>query len=904
MRQDCQLFALGMDDVLMHGWRDNYIVSPQTSQAPQAEIKYDKWDGHYDKWDRRIRHYFMPQPQQDRESWLRSVKKYRQNVRDGYDSLIYIDYKGVRAWIELTYGLSKALNLKPKDNLAVTVEARAISGNNELCIAFNNYNHSNDLRFRDKAVGWSEVLATVTIPKDGKWHVVKTQCCVPVFDTAKQWLRPIIGMDATKNPTPGQLEIRSIDLRLTDKETTDKVAQTTSPAILKPMDRSLYDEPSKQWMQGAYTCHFTFMYDKSFYDSQTGEYKIDSFLQDGQDEFGGYDIILLWQAYPRLGIDQRNQIDFYRDMPGGIEGIKALVAKCHEKGVKVFIDYNPWDTGTRPESKPAEDFLSELIAQTDVDGIFLDTMYGISETMQKKFDAIRPGGISLCPEGSPPTSSLGSLNGSWIQTCAEDERFTPGIDRRKWIEPRHMRWQIWRWEPSHRPEIRRAFFGGSGMMVWENVFGYYNPWRKEDRVLWKRATTILRHFKKNFNNDNWDPYYPTALAQELKKEKWKNKKHKPELFIHRWPGDDCTVFTLFLKDRVPEYHGNLFERPYKPDMVYYDLWNGREIKPKRKGDKVCVSGSVKRFSGLGCVLEIQKDKVDGPLLDLLEKQQKHTMTKDRNFAHSVIDPDPVKPTRKISRNNPPANMVFVPGGKTPIHIEHMRRECGCYPDPGTPANKWKDHLFGATHERTLYHDFEVNLGPFFIDEAEVSNGEFKKFLVETGYKPKHPENFLKHWINGKMPDELADHPVVYVDMDDARAYAKWAGKRLPAEYEWHLAGQGTDGRKWPWGNKFDKDKCNTTGDRTLPVRSLPQGKSPYGCYHMSGNVYEWTESCRDDGHVRFCIIRGGSYFNAKGSGWYATGGPHRCDSHTKFIQMWPGLDRCATIGFRCVVDAK
>jgi formylglycine-generating enzyme required for sulfatase activity len=144
---------------------------------------------------------------------------------------------------------------------------------------------------------------------------------------------------------------------------------------------------------------------------------------------------------------------------------------------------------------------------------------------------------------------------------------------------------------------------------------------------------------------------------------------------------------------------------------------------------------------------------------------------------------------------------------------------------------------------------------------------------------------------------------VYVDIDDARAYAAWAGKRLPTEAEWQCAAQGDDGRKWPWGNEFDAARCNTTGDRTLPVRSLPEGRSPSGCYHMAGNVWEWADSEYSDGHTRFVMIRGGSYFDAKTSGWYIRGGPQPCGHHVKFIRMWSGLDRCATVGFRCVADA-
>jgi len=70
---------------------------------------------------------------------------------------------------------------------------------------------------------------------------------------------------------------------------------------------------------------------------------------------------------------------------------------------------------------------------------------------------------------------------------------------------------------------------------------------------------------------------------------------------------------------------------------------------------------------------------------------------------------------------------------------------------------------------------------------------------------------------------------------------------------------------------------------------------------MCGNTWEWTESESSDGRTRFAILRGGSFYKAEGSVWYTDGGPQSCRFGMKFLRMWPGLDRCATIGFRCAV---
>jgi formylglycine-generating enzyme required for sulfatase activity len=205
--------------------------------------------------------------------------------------------------------------------------------------------------------------------------------------------------------------------------------------------------------------------------------------------------------------------------------------------------------------------------------------------------------------------------------------------------------------------------------------------------------------------------------------------------------------------------------------------------------------------------------------------------------------------------------------------------------------------------KIIRFDRQVRLSSYAMDLTAVTNAQYAEFLQRTGYQPRDRTNFLKHWTNGRIPAGLEDHPVVYVDLDDARAYARWAGKRLPTEDEWQYAAQGDDGRTYPWGNEWQADRCNDgrTGGTTA-VTAFPQGHSPFGCYDLCGNTWQWTESERSDGRTRFCLLKGGSHYKARGSDWYADGGARPCDFAAKFLLLSPGLDRCGTIGFRCVVD--
>jgi iron(II)-dependent oxidoreductase len=201
----------------------------------------------------------------------------------------------------------------------------------------------------------------------------------------------------------------------------------------------------------------------------------------------------------------------------------------------------------------------------------------------------------------------------------------------------------------------------------------------------------------------------------------------------------------------------------------------------------------------------------------------------------------------------------------------------------------------------------VSIASFYIDTYPVTNRQFKTFLTASKYHPADDHNFLKDWVNGNYTDGTADQPVTWVSIEDARAYANWAGKRLPHEWEWQYAAQGTDGRLYPWGN--DKNPSNypapdTTRAMRKPtkVNEYPGGASPFGVMDLVGNIWQWTDEYTD-AHSRTAILKGSGYFHAQTSGWYFPPALE-LNKYGKYLLMSPGMDRAATLGFRCVADSK
>jgi len=183
---------------------------------------------------------------------------------------------------------------------------------------------------------------------------------------------------------------------------------------------------------------------------------------------------------------------------------------------------------------------------------------------------------------------------------------------------------------------------------------------------------------------------------------------------------------------------------------------------------------------------------------------------------------------------------------------------------------------------------KVYLDTFFIDKFEVTNARYQRF------KPTHT-----------FPLEIANHPVVNITWHEAKEYAEWAGKRLPTEMEWEKAARGEGGNTYPWGNAFDKSFCNVKGELSSLLKAVgkfPEGRSPFGCYDMAGNVWEWVA---DDygpypGNTEMRNIYGQQYRVIRGGGYDESAFHARCSNRD---YERPNVGR-PDLGFRCAMSPE
>jgi formylglycine-generating enzyme required for sulfatase activity len=211
---------------------------------------------------------------------------------------------------------------------------------------------------------------------------------------------------------------------------------------------------------------------------------------------------------------------------------------------------------------------------------------------------------------------------------------------------------------------------------------------------------------------------------------------------------------------------------------------------------------------------------------------------------------PVEEKKTVFERPEPTHLIPPPFVKLPVSNPNKLTLSNGMEFVRVPAGK---SLMGSTKENELGRDDErpqhtVELPyDYWMARYSVTNELYNVYIKAKGIK--HP---VSGWENKK------DHPVTYINWQDVMEYCRWLNDllkgelpsglilRLPTEAEWEKAARGANGNEWPWGNEFDKNKCNSSeggkGGTTSVELYSPRGDSPFGCADMAGNVWEWMHS--------------------------------------------------------------
>jgi len=689
---------------------------------------------------------------------------------------------------------------------------------------------------------------------------------------------------------------------------------------LEKFDNSLYERSDLAWIRNSYLIILQMAWDREFYDRTTGRYTFPDLLRKGNELFGNIDVYGIWPTWPRLGLDQRNQWDLYRDLPGGTTQLRSFARLARQNNTRFFISYNPWDNSTRKEDHYRG--MARLIRETEADGVVLDTQGSSSYELQAAADSARKG-VVMFSEGMAVTRDMPGIISGRVHNAIF---FSPELNLNKLIKPDFSIFRVCDvGEDLIHREVAIAFFNGYGTEL--NMFrpGGRNDDFRADMEYLARTTFILRQNNDAFLDKNWTPLIETSADN---------------IFVNRWRSGEKTIYTV-LNLRQEGFSGRLFQVSAREGKHYVSLWNHENLTPEPVNGKIMISvradgwpstwTATRKEGSVDCIAEfpdiLRSELINGDSIRIkspgsgkitvwkgdpsykTEKKELKTTSDTVISVKNLFGYYEGKLVIQLTRNDKLAdeNIVDMKGGK-PWLISRTTRSL---PASEVPTDMvlvpGRDFSFEVTTNEDFIPYPEVSgitikVDSFLIDKYPVTNAQFYEFLQSSGYRPADTSRYLRHWEMGIFRQGQERYPVVNLSYEDMKAYAGWAGKRLPTQAEWQLAAQGTDGRKWPWGNEFHGTLCNNSFGKATPVDAFNKGMSPYGVIDLVGNVWQMTNDMFFNGSYYFTVIRGGSFYKPDSSWWYIQGGPQPLDKTQIMLMVSPGYDRNATVGFRCVKD--
>lgn len=281
--------------------------------------------------------------------------------------------------------------------------------------------------------------------------------------------------------------------------------------VRRDVDFTQYHRKDLQWIRDCTLTHFTYAFGKEFFDYDSRKADLTRLFKQGE-EFGGYDTIILWHEYPRLGVDARTQWNLFEEYPGGIQYLKDLIAQAHDRGVKVIIPFKPWDRSPEENDLQTTQRIANLMRELDADGIFFDTMNTVPAAFRAAIDAQRQGVVFMVESEPCEQHAIESITCSWNQYHTEPSM--PEANLLRFLFPEQTRFAIARWHTGKLKDmaIERAVFNGEGMVIWQDVFGCWIPYsetQKKKILEWKR---LLGDYRDVFQSPDAIPLIRTEQS--------------------------------------------------------------------------------------------------------------------------------------------------------------------------------------------------------------------------------------------------------------------------------------------------------------------------------------------------------------------------------------------------------
>jgi iron(II)-dependent oxidoreductase len=690
---------------------------------------------------------------------------------------------------------------------------------------------------------------------------------------------------------------------------------------LEAFNDNLYKRMDLQWIKDDYLITLLFAWDKRFYDWQKQKYNFKDFLTEGEHYFGSYDIFGIWPTWPRLGVDNRNQWDLYRDLPGGLDKLRYFAEYARQRGTHFFIAYNPWDKSTRGENPHRG--LASLIVATDADGVVLDTRGSSSERLQQAADSVRKG-VVMYSEGMAVVKDMPGI----ISGRVHDAIFTsPPLNLNKLIKPDFAIFRVCQLSEGklHR-EAAVSFFNGIGTEI--NTFSPGRPpWMEEEYLYLGKTIKLLRENSSVFKTYRWTPLIQSAVDS---------------IWVNQWPGQDKTIYTV-LSMNPDGHNGALFPARPCDNTHWVSLWHHKELELIQEKGKHLVPVKVNPFmhqwlntrkgGNIDCIAEFRRVLIINNTGDSLyadaDKGSHIKVWKNKatyqNTAFKKYDTTHIALSTIAEFGDFRGKLIVQLFQGTELLDERITRikyktprlvsntklteKAARRPDGMKTIPAGEFVFYACNKDQFIPYPVNADSVPvimkkFYMDTHPVTNEQYAEFIKKSRYQPEDTTNYLKHWSGGTYPEKLTNHPVVHVSLRDARAYARWAGKRLPTETEWQYAAGGSKGYRWPWGNDYDSTRCNNHMGHTTAVDEYPQGANQFGLYDLTGNIWQLTDDVYENSSYYFVMMKGGSYYHPLSSRWYVQGGPQPLYHRQMLLLIAPCYDRNATVGFRCVKDAE